>query len=96
MTPSSPKSLAGRRVLLIVGGGIAAYKALDLIRRLRERGAQVRPLLTESAQEFVTPLAAAARRKLIAQGEKFAAELRAARAWEAAHAAAPARVATGQ
>ena len=60
MTPSSPKSLAGRRVLLIVGGGIAAYKALDLIRRLRERGAQVRPLLTESAQEFVTPLAAAA------------------------------------
>ena len=60
MSPSSPKSLAGRRVLLIVGGGIAAYKALDLIRRLRERGAQVRPLLTESAQEFVTPLAAAA------------------------------------
>ncbi|WP_051378823.1 hypothetical protein [Derxia gummosa] len=43
-----------------------------------------------------TPLAAAARRKLIAQGEKFAAELRAARAWEAAHPAAPARVATGQ
>lgn len=60
MTSSSPKALAGRRVLLIVGGGIAAYKALDLIRRLRERGAQVRPLLTESAQEFVTPLAAAA------------------------------------
>ena len=60
MSPSSPKSLAGRRVLLIVGGGIAAYKALDLIRRLRERGAQVRPLLTDSAQEFVTPLAAAA------------------------------------
>ncbi|CAO4154767.1 Coenzyme A biosynthesis bifunctional protein CoaBC [Methylorubrum aminovorans] len=59
---SSPleKPLAGRRILLIVGGGIAAYKALDLIRRLRERGAQVRPLLTDSAQEFVTPLAAAA------------------------------------
>ena len=58
-TPVAP-SLAGRRILLIVGGGIAAYKALDLIRRLRERGARVRPLLTESAQEFVTPLAAAA------------------------------------
>ncbi|WP_375455335.1 bifunctional phosphopantothenoylcysteine decarboxylase/phosphopantothenate--cysteine ligase CoaBC [uncultured Methylobacterium sp.] len=54
------KPLADRRVLLIVGGGIAAYKALDLIRRLRERGAAVRPLLTRSAQEFVTPLAAAA------------------------------------
>ncbi|MCJ2032561.1 bifunctional phosphopantothenoylcysteine decarboxylase/phosphopantothenate--cysteine ligase CoaBC [Methylobacterium sp. J-043] len=60
MSLSSPGALAGRRILLIVGGGIAAYKALDLIRRLRERGAQVRPLLTDSAQEFVTPLAAAA------------------------------------
>ncbi|CAO4173971.1 bifunctional phosphopantothenoylcysteine decarboxylase/phosphopantothenate--cysteine ligase CoaBC [Methylorubrum populi] len=60
MAPSASGPLAGRRILLIVGGGIAAYKALDLIRRLRERGAQVRPLLTESAQEFVTPLAAAA------------------------------------
>ncbi|GJE59517.1 bifunctional phosphopantothenoylcysteine decarboxylase/phosphopantothenate--cysteine ligase CoaBC [Methylobacterium trifolii] len=54
------KTLAGRRVLLVVGGGIAAYKALDLIRRLRERGASVCPLLTKGAQEFVTPLAAAA------------------------------------
>jgi len=53
-------SLHGRRILLVVGGGIAAYKALDLIRRLRERGAEVRPLLTKSAEEFVTPLAAAA------------------------------------
>ncbi|UMY18020.1 bifunctional phosphopantothenoylcysteine decarboxylase/phosphopantothenate--cysteine ligase CoaBC [Methylobacterium organophilum] len=52
--------LSGRRVLLIVGGGIAAYKALDLIRRLRERGARVRPVLTKAAEEFVTPLAAAA------------------------------------
>lgn len=60
MAPSASGSLTGRRILLIVSGGIAAYKALDLIRRLRERGAQVRPLLTESAQEFVTPLAAAA------------------------------------
>lgn len=52
--------LENRRILLVIGGGIAAYKALDLIRRLRERGAAVRPLLTKGAQEFVTPLAAAA------------------------------------
>ncbi|WP_419952285.1 phosphopantothenoylcysteine decarboxylase [Methylobacterium sp.] len=52
--------LQNRRILLVIGGGIAAYKSLDLIRRLRERGARVRPLLTSGAQEFVTPLAAAA------------------------------------
>jgi phosphopantothenoylcysteine decarboxylase/phosphopantothenate--cysteine ligase len=49
-----------RRVLLIIGGGIAAYKSLDLIRRLRERGAGVRVVLTRAAQEFVTPLSAGA------------------------------------
>src|ERR1700722_21011340 len=49
-----------KRVLLIVGGGIAAYKSLDLIRRLQDRGAQVRCILTAAAQHFVTPLAAAA------------------------------------
>lgn len=48
--------LNGRRVLLIVGGGIAAYKCLELIRRLRERGASVRAILTDAAQQFVTPL----------------------------------------
>jgi phosphopantothenoylcysteine decarboxylase/phosphopantothenate--cysteine ligase len=52
--------LAERRVLLIIGGGIAAYKALDLIRRLKERGASVTPVLTRAAEEFVTPLSAAA------------------------------------
>jgi phosphopantothenoylcysteine decarboxylase / phosphopantothenate---cysteine ligase len=52
--------LSAKRVLLIIGGGIAAYKALDLIRRLRERGASVRCVLTNGAQQFVTPLAAAA------------------------------------
>ena len=52
--------LADRRILLVIGGGIAAYKVLDLIRRLRERGASVCPVLTQGAQEFVTPLAAAA------------------------------------
>lgn len=49
-------SLQGKRILLIISGGIAAYKVPDLIRRLRERGAQVRPLMTRAAQEFVTPL----------------------------------------
>ncbi len=49
-----------RRVLLIIGGGIAAYKSLDLIRRLQDRGASVRCVLTAAAQQFVTPLAAGA------------------------------------
>src|SRR5215469_2350978 len=49
-----------RRVVLIIGGGIAAYKSLDLIRRLRERRCTVRCILTAAAQEFVTPLAAGA------------------------------------
>jgi phosphopantothenoylcysteine decarboxylase/phosphopantothenate--cysteine ligase len=52
--------LTGKRILLIVGGGIAAYKSLDLIRRLRERGAKVRVVMTAAAQHFVTPLAAGA------------------------------------
>ncbi len=49
-----------KRVLLIIGGGIAAYKSLDLIRRLREQGIAVRVVMTEAAQKFVTPLAAGA------------------------------------
>ena len=53
-------NLSGRRILLIISGGIAAYKSLDLIRRLRERGASVRPVMTAAAQEFVTPLAVGA------------------------------------
>jgi phosphopantothenoylcysteine decarboxylase/phosphopantothenate--cysteine ligase len=52
--------LVGKRVLLIIAGGIAAYKCLDLIRRLRERGAEVRCVLTESAAQFVTPLSVSA------------------------------------
>ena len=52
--------LAGRKILLIIGGGVAAFKALDLIRRLRERGASVTPVITHSGQQFVTPLSAAA------------------------------------
>lgn len=53
-------SLSGKRILLIIGGGIAAYKCLDLIRRLRERGASVRPVMTAAAREFVTPLSVGA------------------------------------
>ncbi|MEM6896137.1 MAG: bifunctional phosphopantothenoylcysteine decarboxylase/phosphopantothenate--cysteine ligase CoaBC [Pseudomonadota bacterium] len=52
--------LAARRILLIISGGIAAYKALDLIRRMRERGAAVTPVLTRAAEEFVTPLSLSA------------------------------------
>lgn len=52
--------LTGKRILLIVSGGIAAYKSLELIRRLRERGAQVRTILTRSGAQFVTPLSLAA------------------------------------
>ena len=48
------------RVLLIIGGGIAAYKCLDLIRRLRERGIAVSAVMTRAAQEFVTPLSVGA------------------------------------
>jgi phosphopantothenoylcysteine decarboxylase/phosphopantothenate--cysteine ligase len=48
------------RILLIIGGGIAAYKSLDLIRRLRERGAEVRCILTAAGEEFVTRLAVGA------------------------------------
>ena len=51
---------ASQRVLLIIGGGIAAYKSLDLIRRLQDRGATVRCVLTAAAQKFVTSLAAGA------------------------------------
>ena len=52
--------LTGKKILLIIGGGIAAYKSLDLIRRLRERGAEVTPVLTRAAEEFVTPLSVSA------------------------------------
>src|ERR1700728_2227679 len=57
----SPAAEAGsQRILLIIGGGIAAYKSLDLIRRLQDRGANVRCVLTRAAQHFVTPLAVGA------------------------------------
>ena len=63
--------LASRRILLIIGGGIAAYKALDLIRRLRERGAHVVPVLTRAGAEFVTPLSVSALAGVKVHGDLF-------------------------
>ena len=67
LPPEAPSRAPGRqgatdqaRVTLIVGGGIAAYKSLDLIRRLKERNMRVRCVLTKAAQQFVTPLSASA------------------------------------
>ena len=54
--PEAAAALRGRSVLLVIAGGIAAYKCLDLIRRLREKGARVRCILTRAGAEFVTPL----------------------------------------
>ena len=54
MTELTP--LHGKRILLIIGGGIAAYKTLELIRRLADKGARVRAIMTKAAHEFVTPL----------------------------------------
>ena len=50
------QTLAAKRILLGISGGIAAYKSADLVRRLKERGAQVRVILTDAAQQFITPL----------------------------------------
>ena len=53
-------TLSGKQVLLVVSGGIAAYKTLELIRRVRERGGAVRCIMTKAAEQFVTPLSLAA------------------------------------
>lgn len=53
-------ALASRTILLIISGGIAAYKSLDLIRRLKDEGAQVRCILTEGGAKFITPLSVSA------------------------------------
>ncbi|AUQ63493.1 bifunctional phosphopantothenoylcysteine decarboxylase/phosphopantothenate--cysteine ligase CoaBC [Phaeobacter inhibens] len=52
--------LANKRILLIIGGGIAAYKSLELIRRLQDQGTEVVPVLTKAGEEFVTPLSVSA------------------------------------
>lgn len=56
----TPASLSGRKILLIVGGGIAAYKALELVRLLKKAGAEVMSILTAAGSEFVTPMSLAA------------------------------------
>ena len=66
-SPPELTAVSARRVLLIIGGGIAAYKSLDLIRRLQDHGVTVRCILTKAAQEFVTALAAGA----LAGGQVF-------------------------
>src|SRR5690554_5091115 len=63
--------LQGKRILLIVGGGIAAYKSLELVRRLRERGASVRSILTRAGAQFVTPLSLSALTEDKVYGELF-------------------------
>ena len=50
------QTLSGRTILLVITGGIAAYKTPDLVRRLRERGARVRVVMTKGAQGFITPM----------------------------------------
>lgn len=55
-SPASARPLQGQKLLLCVGGGIAAYKSLELVRRLRDAGAQVQVAMTAGAQQFVTPL----------------------------------------
>ena len=52
--------LSGKKILIIVTGGIAAYKSLDLIRRLKDKGAKVTPVMTQSAENFVTPMSVSA------------------------------------
>ncbi|WP_286070691.1 bifunctional phosphopantothenoylcysteine decarboxylase/phosphopantothenate--cysteine ligase CoaBC [Stenotrophomonas sp. 57] len=56
VSPAPVRALEGQKLLLCVGGGIAAYKALELVRRLRDAGAQVQVAMTAGAQQFVTPL----------------------------------------
>lgn len=63
--------LQGKRILLIVAGGIAAYKSLELVRRLRERGVAVRAVLTRSGAQFVTPLSLSALTEDKVYGELF-------------------------
>lgn len=63
--------LTGKRILLVIGGGIAAYKALELIRLLRGRGAAVTPVLTRAGAEFVTPLSVSALAGVAVQTELF-------------------------
>jgi phosphopantothenoylcysteine decarboxylase/phosphopantothenate--cysteine ligase len=63
--------LAGKRILMIIGGGIAAYKALETIRELKKQGAAVQPVLTRAGEEFVTPLSVSALAGVTARRDLF-------------------------
>ena len=52
--------LTGKKVLVIITGGIAAYKSLELVRRLKEKGVKVTPVMTKAAENFVTPMSVSA------------------------------------
>lgn len=56
---TASSDLSGRRILLIISGSVAAYKSLELIRRLRDTGADVRCILTQGGAQFITPLSVA-------------------------------------
>ncbi|KQN75218.1 bifunctional phosphopantothenoylcysteine decarboxylase/phosphopantothenate--cysteine ligase CoaBC [Devosia sp. Leaf64] len=68
-------SITGKRILLVVAGGIAAYKAPDLVRRLRERGAKVQCVMTPTAHQFITPTTLAAVSGLPVHTDLFDAEV---------------------
>ena len=53
------KILSGKKILIIICGGIAAYKCLELIRSLKKEGCYIKTILTKSAEKFVTPLSVA-------------------------------------
>ncbi|MDT9693945.1 flavoprotein, partial [Streptomyces sp. P9(2023)] len=89
MQPEVQPALQGRRILLIIGGGIAAYKTLEVIRRLTAAGASVVPVLTRAGEEFVTPLSVAA---LAGEEERGRAELELAMPGTAKPCAGPAGV----
>lgn len=68
---SSNQPLEGKNLLLIIGGGIAAYKSLDLIRRLKEKGANLKVVLTKRAMDFVTKLSVSALNGEVAYTDLF-------------------------
>ena len=82
---SSGAELRGGRILLVVGGGVAAYKSLELLRRLRERDASVRVILTRAAARFATPLSFAALGGIPAQEDLFDARAEAAEGGAMSH-----------
>ncbi|MEO1000361.1 MAG: flavoprotein, partial [Pseudomonadota bacterium] len=63
--------LSGKHILLIIGGGIAAYKSLELIRLIRKAGGRVTPVLTRAGGEFVTPLTVSALAETEVYGDLF-------------------------